>query len=119
MRVRLLDCWSREHFEEIGDIEDIACIIFVEVSNDQTLEVSNDQTLEVYYKDGDSAHFDSSSDRFRSLDVELEVVYLPSAGIDKRPEGCGDIWDFAGYMAGIWYIEQLSDDDDEAEDDEE
>ena len=39
MRVRLLDCWSREHFEEIGDIEDIACIIFVEVSGDQTLEV--------------------------------------------------------------------------------
>lgn len=113
MRVRLLDCWSREHFEEIGNIEDIACIIFV--------EVSGDQTLEVYYKDGDSAHFDSSSDRFRSLDAELDVVYLPTVGIDKRPEGCGDIWDFAGYMAGIGYIEQLSDDDDggEAEDDEE
>lgn len=112
MRVRLLDCWSREHFEEIGDIEDIACIIFV--------EVSGDQTLEVYYKDGDSAHFDSSSNRFRSLDAELDVVYLPAAGIDKRPEGC-DYWDFAGYMAGIGYIEQLSDDDDggEAEDDEE
>lgn len=111
MRARLLDCWNREHFEEIGDIEDIACIIFV--------EVSGDQTLEVYYKDGDSAHFDSSRNRFRSLDVELEVVYLPSAGIDKRPEGCGSCWDFAGYMAGVGYIEQLSDDDDEAEDDEE
>lgn len=79
MRARLLDCWSREHFEEIGDIEDIACIIFV--------EVSGDQTLEVYYKDGDSDHFDSSSDRFRSLDVELDVVYLPAAGIDKRAGG--------------------------------
>lgn len=113
MRARLLDCWRGEHFEEIGEIEDIACIIFV--------EVSGDQTLEVYYNGGGHEHFDSSNDRFRSLDVELEVVYLPAAGIDKRPEGCGSCWDFAGYMAGIGYIEQLSDDDDggEAEDDEE
>lgn len=113
MRARLLDCWRGEHFEEIGEIEDIACIIFV--------EISGDQTLEVYYNGGGHEHFDSSNDRFRSLDVELEVVYLPAAGIDKRPEGCSGIWDFAGYMAGIGYVEQLSDDDDggEAEDDEE
>lgn len=75
MILKLLDYNSDEVEFEIGELEDIASI--------DIQVVSGDEIATVFYKNGSSDSFDSSTDRWMDFDDDNYTLYDADAGINR------------------------------------